>query len=203
MSHGDDNGLVLPPALAPIQVVIIPISITDELQNYAEKVKSKLTGYRVEVEKTEDETVGFKFNKWELKGVPLRIEVGSKELSENKVVLVRRDKGEKLTFELDELDGKVKEVLDNVQQSMLEKHKRFTEENIRAVNNFGEFKRIMESVRGYISAFWCENGECEEKIKEETKATTRCLPEGTKDEAERCVYCGKDSKHRWIFAQAY
>ena len=203
MAHGDDNGLVLPPSIAPIQIVIIPIPGLVNSLEYIEKVKGCLTNYRVEVDATTDETVGFKFNKWEIKGVPLRIEIGSREIEGSKVMLVRRDTGEKLSVALSDLQEALNKLSAKVQNDLMERHKKFTEENTRTVDSYADFKIIMETTRGYISAFWCEGDGCEEKIKAETRATTRCLPLDVKDESGNCVYCGKEAQHRWLFAQAY
>ena len=151
----------------------------------------------------EEETVGFKFNKWELKGIPLRIEIGEKETSDKTATLVRRDDHKKITADVSDLTSVIDTLLKKIQRELFEKHRKFTELNTYQVNHYDEFKRIMNSKRGFIRAFWCENNICENKIKEETKASTRCLPLDSSKENGKCVYCGKSAKHRWLFAQAY
>lgn len=206
MVCGDDNGLILPPKISPTQIVIIPIfndSNKSKVINYALKIKEALKVFRVELDLIKDETVGFKFNKWELRGVPLRIEIGEKELKDNTITLVRRDTGEKWFVGLPETDTKTEKLLDLVQKELFERHKNFTEENTHLINSYKEFKEIMKTKRGFIKAMWCGNPDCEEKIKEETKASTRCLPLSARKEVGKCIYCGKNAKHRWLFAQAY
>ncbi len=206
MVHGDDNGLIFPPKIAPIQVVIIPIfkkNLNLKLKEYAEKVKKTLEGFRVEVDLRKEYSPGWKFNEWELKGVPLRIEVGEIELREKTVTLARRDNFEKKKEKLKNVKEKVKEILDDIHSSLFKKHSKFTRENTREVKNFEEFKKTIETKKGFIKAFWCENRECEEKIKQETKATTRCLPLKSKKEKGKCIVCGKNAFYKWIFAQAY
>jgi prolyl-tRNA synthetase len=204
--HGDDNGLVLPPKIAPIQVVIIPIykeKNKSKIINYAQRIKEGLKDVQVELDLKEEETVGFKFNKWELKGIPLRIEIGEKETSDKTATLVRRDDHKKITADVSDLTSVIDTLLKKIQRELFEKHRKFTELNTYQVNHYDEFKRIMNSKRGFIRAFWCENNICENKIKEETKASTRCLPLDSSKENGKCVYCGKSAKHRWLFAQAY
>lgn len=206
MVCGDDNGLILPPKISPTQVVIIPIfndSNKSKVINYALKIKEALKVFRVELDLIKDETVGFKFNKWELRGVPLRIEIGEKELKDNAITIVRRDIGEKCFVGLPEADAKTEKLLDLVQKELFERHKNFTEENTHSINSYKEFKEIMKTKRGFIKAMWCGNPDCEEKIKEETKASTRCLPLSVRKEVGKCIYCGKKAKYRWLFAQAY
>lgn len=206
MAGGDDNGLILPPKIAPIQVVIVPIfkqKDIDQVVSFAKKLQQKLNGFRVELDLQEDETAGFKFNKWELKGVPLRLEVGANEIKGNFVTVVRRDTFEKNKINVSALIMEIKKLLTNMQTTAFERHKKFTEQNTREVNSYKKFKEIMASARGFIKAFWCENQNCESKIKEETKATTRCLPLNTIEETGKCVYCGKMAVYQWLFAQAY
>jgi prolyl-tRNA synthetase len=204
MAHGDQNGLVLPPLAAPIQIVIVPIPGQQEASKLASEIYTDLKAkYRVELDDRADETAGFKFNKWELKGVPVRIEIGNKEAENKSVTLTRRDTSEKISISLDKLSSELKTILDDIQTSLFEKHKKFTIDNTFMVNDYAEFKKIMETTRGFISAHWCENSECEEEIKKETKATTRCLPLDSKEEKGVCIHCGKPSTHRWLFAQSY
>ncbi len=202
MTHSDDSGLILPPAIAPIQVVIIPIPKSgDHVMKYALAQKEALEaqGIRVKLDDKEGESAGFKFNGWEVKGVPVRLEIGDKEVEEGIVTMLRRDTMEKSKVKTEDVAA----VLVSMQKALLEKHKKFTIEHTHIVDSYDEFKRIMEGERGFLSAFWCEDAICEANIKHETKATTRCLPLDTKDEKGVCIACGKPATHRWIFAQSY
>ena len=204
MTHGDQNGLVLPPQIAPVQVVIVPIPNHKLAPDKSQELKDQLkTKFRVHLDLVDDETAGFKFNKWELKGVPLRIEVGDRDLASSSVVIHRRDTGEKTTVVLSDLETKITQLLSEIQQSLFAKHKKFTEDHTFTVDTYDEFKKIMTTTRGFIKAHWCEDPDCENEIKKETKATTRCLPLDSKEEEGKCVRCGKDSRHRWLFALSY
>lgn len=202
MTHSDDSGLILPPAVAPIQVILIPIPGAGEsAKKFALEQKHKLEsmGIRVKCDDKEGESAGFKFNKWEVKGVPVRLEIGDKEAQEGVVTMLRRDTMEKSKVNVTE----VASVLTSMQKELLARHKKFTEEHTHMVDSYDEFKRIMSGERGFISAFWCEDKACEDKIKRETKATTRCLPLDAKEEKGNCISCEKPANHRWIFAQSY
>jgi len=204
MAHGDENGLKLPPLIAPIQVVIVPIPGHATALKLAQTLNINLKKkFRVYLDTTDGETAGFKFNKWELKGVPLRLEIGDKDVSENRVTLCRRDTGEKITLPLLDLDKKIKELLNTIQKSLFAQHKKFTDDHTFTVDSYDEFKKIMATTRGFIKAFWCENPDCENEIKKDTKATTRCLPLGSKEEEGKCIHCGGVSHHRWLFALSY
>ena len=204
MAHGDENGLKLPPQIAPAQIVIVPIPGHEKALDKAKELFTELKkSYRVELDLVDDESAGFKFNKWELKGVPLRIEIGDRDVVANSVILNRRDNGEKLTISIDDLSSKISEILNNIQNCLYEAHKKFTEEHTFSVDTYDEFKKVMEGDRGFIKAHWCEEAECEAEIKKDTKATTRCLPLDTPDEEGKCVHCGKVSHHRWLFALSY
>jgi len=207
MVHGDDAGLVIPPKIAPLHIVVIPIFKTEKedriLKKKLEEAKHILKDFKIEVDERREYSPGWKFNEWEIKGVPLRIEIGSKEIKEDKATLVRRDNGEKYLIPFKELAPKAKKILDLVQKSLFEKSKEFLRENLREVSGYKEFKDIIKTKRGFIKAFWCESQRCETKIKEETKATTRCLPYDSLIESGKCIYCGKRAKRKWIFAQAY
>lgn len=207
MVHGDDNGLILPPEIAPFQVVVVPVfqgkDVDKELVEKVQEIKEKLSEFRVEIDDRTEYTCGWKFNEWELKGVPLRIEVGPKELEDKEVTLVRRDNGEKSKVKFDNLSGEVRKILDTIQKDLFRKSKEYLAKNTREVSKYDEFKRIMENEKGFVQAFWCENAECEAKIKDETKATTRCLPHDAEKGNGKCIYCGKSASYRWLFAQAY
>lgn len=209
LTHGDDSGLVLPPKIAPTQVVIMSIYKTadDRLValTYCNEIKKILlnAGVRVHIDEREEPSVGRRFNEWEVKGVPVRLEVGSKELSDRSVTIARRDTGEKMTVARKEVLVNIERLLNEMQKALFTRAKAFLNENTREATSFDEFKTIMNSTRGFIQAFWCEDAACEEKIKQETKASTRCLPLDAKEENGTCIYCGKAAVHRWLFAQAY
>jgi prolyl-tRNA synthetase len=205
MMHGDDLGLRLPPRVAPIQVVILPVKVETDVLQTCDQVAGELKdqGVRVLVDSREDETLGYKINKWELKGVPLRIEIGEKEIESQKLTAVRRDSGERLEIPITTVADQVKETLENIQTNLFEQADTFLKENTHEVKNYEEFKKVMETTRGFIRAFWCENPECEAKIKEETKTTPRCLPLDAKEGKGECLLCGGPAKFRWLFGQAY
>ncbi len=206
MVHGDDNGLFFPPQIAPTQVIIIPIynnSDKERILGYAKEVKKCLKNIRTEIDLKDGETAGFKFNHWEMKGVPLRLEIGIKELEGEFVTAVRRDNGTKSKIDKSKILEEIKSMFDEVQKSALLRHKEFTEKNMHEVDSYEEFKKIMLDQRGFIKAFWCENPECEDKIKKETKASTRCRPIDASEENGKCIYCGQPARYRWIFGQSY
>lgn len=207
MAHGDDNGLVLPPKVAPYQVAIVPITrkgnrdvlkIARKLQYDLEKV-----GVRTIVDLQEEQTPGWRFNDWELKGAPVQMMIGPKEVQNKTVTIGRRDEQKKWEVKANNIVGEVKKTLDDIQQSLYSRAEKFKKENTYEAKNYQEFKKIMKGRRGVIKAFWCESPRCEAKIKEETKATSRLLPLDAKKEQGRCIYCGKKAVHRWLFAQAY
>lgn len=207
--HGDDQGIVLPPKIAPIQVVIIPISKKGaddaDLSAYVQGVKEDLEkkNIRVYVDNREGQSVGRKFNDWEVKGVPLRFEIGDKERQENKVSAARRDTGEKLMLDRGDIGDEAFNQLDSIQLGLFEKASAFLKSNTFEVSEYEEFKKIMSTTRGFIKAYWCEDTECEAKIKTETKATTRVMPVGTSESSGKCIYCGKPAKFIWYFGQSY
>ncbi|MBU4298768.1 proline--tRNA ligase [Patescibacteria group bacterium] len=203
MVHGDDQGLILPPKLAPIQIVIIPILPAQNLIQKAKELKNVLKEFRVEIDFTKEHSIGWKFNEWEIKGVPLRIELGQKELKEKKATLARRDTGQKISISLESLENEVKEILEAIQKNLLERSRKFLKENTKDVSDYRDFKEIMKKEKGFIKAFWCQNPKCEAKIKEETKATVRVLPFDAPEEKGKCIYCQETAEKKWIFGQAY
>jgi len=207
MVHGDDNGLIIPPKLAPIQIIVIPIFQgkrgDENLEKKSEDLKKLLKSFNVEIDNRKGYSVGWKFNEWELKGIPLRIEIGQKEIKENKVTLARRDNGEKHFVPLNSLIPKIQRLLNSIQKDLLEKNIRYLKANTREIFDYKEFKSIMKEHQGFVKAFWCGNQKCEAKIKEETKATSRCLSLDAPTENGKCIYCGKRAKRRWVFAKAY
>lgn len=210
MAHGDDSGLRLPPRIAPVQVIIIPISIGDWQENVlpvAQKIERQLNeaGVRVKLDDREEFTPGWKFSDWEMRGVPIRVEIGPRDIKENRAVVIRRDTMKRETVDLGSLKEKVTETLESIQKSMFEIALKFQLQNTREVENYEIFKSVMEDKRGFIKAFWCGNPACEEKIKEETMATIRViLVDDDKPRAKGiCILCGTDSNDLAYFAKAY
>lgn len=214
MTHSDDSGLILPPMIAPTQVVIVPIeskpqeknalNSANDLYAYIQPLKEELEkeGIRVTLDLSID-SPGKKFNKWEVKGAPIRYEIGDTEVDKGIITVARRDTFEKFNVKREQVVQETRNLLKEMQESLLARHKKFTEEHTYTVNTYDQFKEIMAGERGFLSAFWCEDASCEARIKQETKATTRCLPLTAKEESGSCVACGNPSKHRWIFAQSY
>lgn len=208
LSHGDDNGLVLPPAVAPVQVIIIPIvvkSIESEAAfDFAQKVFEILESYdiRVRVDNRE-ESAGWKFSQADLEGVPLRIEVGPKEVESQTLRVVRRDNKVSLQVSFEKLREEVEKLLEEMQKDLLEKSKQFTLENTREARTYPEFKEIMNTKKGFILAFWDEDQHCADIIQQETKATVRGLPLDSQSSQGVCIHCGRPAKYRWLFAQSY
>jgi prolyl-tRNA synthetase len=205
MIHGDDQGLVMPPKAAPTQVVIIPIGDNADILRAAENLKLELenNGVRVKLDIRQEYSLGFKRNEHELKGVPIRIELGQKELENGIATLEVRYNGEKQQIALTKVPEEVPMLMEKIQKAMYDKAKQMQQDLTSTVETYEEFKHIMNTKRGFIRAFWCEDADCEAKIKEETKASTRCLPLDSTEEHGKCVHCGADAKYRWLFAQAY
>ena len=209
MTHGDDNGLVLPPNLAPIQVVIIPIYKGNKelktISKVAHKIYSQLiaAGISVKYDDRDNFKPGFKFNDYELKGVPIRIAIGPRDLENNVVELARRDTLEKKSIPINEITNHIKIILEDIQNNLFDRANSFREERITAVETFDEFKSILSSKGGFISAHWDGTSETEQSIKKETKATIRCIPFSKNIKAGYCVYSGKPSPQRVLFAKAY
>ena len=209
MTHSDDNGLVLPPNLAPIQVVIVPIykgsEQLEEISVVANKIKADLeaAGVSVKFDNRDNIKPGFKFNDYELKGVPLRIAIGPKDLEKQQVELARRDTLEKSFVPQTALIEMIPALLEEIQASLYNKAFSFRDDHITAVNSYDEFKTVLEEKGGFISAHWDGTEASEEAIKKETKATIRCIPYDTKQEEGSCVYSGAPSTQRVLFAKAY
>jgi prolyl-tRNA synthetase len=209
MTHGDDKGLVMPPRLAPTQVVIVPIYRKDEerarVLEVARQLKTDLDQWRVELDEREGLTPGFKFNDWELRGVPLRLEIGPKDIEKGQAVVARRDTGEKKPVLMGELARTVGELLQNVQDTLYARARRFREENTFVVNSYDEFKRRTagEGGAGFLLAHWCGKPSCEKAIQEETKATIRVIPFDAPLEKGACIYDGAESNQRVVFGKAY
>jgi prolyl-tRNA synthetase len=207
MSHGDDSGLVLPPTVAPIKVVIIPIyqdKNKEKVLEYSRGVYQKLLENIKDIEFDDRDfvTPGYKFNEWEKKGVPVRIEIGPKDLENGNVVVVRRDRLEKETKSADEVATYVEKLLDEIQKNLLRRSEQLLISNTYSVDSYEDFKDTISTKGGFIKAHWCGDPKCEEKIKEETKATTRCqTSEGAKNRG-KCIYCGKPGTE-WVFGMSY
>ncbi|HEU4403540.1 MAG TPA: proline--tRNA ligase [Candidatus Polarisedimenticolia bacterium] len=208
MAHGDDNGLSLPPRLAPLQVVIVPIWKSDEertrISEAARLAAEELKGaFRVKADLREEVSPGWKFNEWELKGVPLRLEIGPRDLEKDQLMAVRRTDRRKTPVPRGGLLARVGDLLEETQRDMLEKGRAFLRENTRDAGDYDSFKKALEEVGGFFRAHWCGSARCEKSIKDETKATIRCIPlEGNREEGA-CLYCGARSE-RWVYlARAY
>ena len=209
MTHSDDNGLVLPPSLAPIQVVIVPIYKGEEQLNeisvVAKKIKQALeeAGVTVKYDDRDNIKPGFKFNDYELKGVPLRIAIGPKDLEKNQVELARRDTLEKSFVPQAELVQMIPELLNTIQERLYNNALTFRDEHITEVNSYAEFKEVLNDKGGFISAHWDGTAATEDQIKKETKATIRCIPYGVQEETGKCIISGNPSGQRVLFAKAY
>ncbi len=209
MTHSDDNGLVLPPSLAPIQVVIVPIYKGEEQLNeisvVAKKIKQALeeAGVTVKYDDRDNIKPGFKFNDYEFKGVPLRIAIGPKDLEKNQVELARRDTLEKSFVPQTELVQMIPELLNTIQERLYNNALTFRDEHITEVNSYAEFKEVLNNKGGFISAHWDGTAATEDQIKKETKATIRCIPYGVQEETGKCIISGNPSEQRVLFAKAY
>ncbi|MFD2726664.1 proline--tRNA ligase [Hyunsoonleella rubra] len=209
MTHSDDNGLVLPPNLAPYQVVIVPIYRNDEqfdaIAEVAKEIMSDLRdrGISVKFDKRDTLRPGAKFAQHELQGVPLRIAIGPKDLEDKTVEVARRDTLSKQSVILDRITVVIEDLLEEIQENLFDRALQFREEHITPVDNFDDFKKALETKGGFLSAHWDGTAETEDKIKELTKATIRCIPLDVKEEEGVCVYSGKPSNKRVLFAKAY
>ena len=207
MVHGDDKGLVLPPKVTPIQAVIIPIPYKDidedlvlaKAKDVYEKLQKR--GISVVFDDRTEYTPGWKFNEWELKGVPIRIEIGPRDVKQKQVTLVRRDTFEKIVIKEEKTVNAVAELLEEIQNNLFNRAKKFLEDHITSVKNYTEFKKALK--KGFIRACWCSSPTCEKKIKEETGATIRLIPFEKEEPFSNCVYCHKESKEVVYFGRAY
>ncbi|MBT9189942.1 MULTISPECIES: proline--tRNA ligase [Zobellia] len=209
MTHSDDNGLVLPPKLAPIQVVIVPIyKGTDQLDAISDRVaplvkELRAKGISVKFDNRDTHKPGFKFNEYELKGVPVRLAIGQRDLENGTYEVARRDTLEKDTVPAEDVVAKIEFLLDDIQKNIYQKAHSFREEHITEVATYEEFKKVLEEKGGFISAHWDGTNETEEKIKEETKATIRCIPLDAENTDGKCMVTGEPSAKRVLFAKAY
>ena len=209
MTHSDDKGLVLPPNLAPLQVVIVPIYNGDgqknEVLNHAKKLYEDLNaaGIRVKLDDRDTHTPGYKFNDYELKGVPIRLGIGPKDIEKGTVELARRDNLTKSFIPQDDLASHVKNLLSEIQSNLFDRALAFRDSHITVCDSYTDFKKVLDSKGGFISAHWDGTEETEMKIKQETKATIRCIPIDTEKEEGKCIYSGNPSSQRVLFAKAY
>ena len=205
MAHGDNRGLKLPPKVAPIQVVVVPVAMHKEgVKEKAEEVyKGLLEKYRVELDAREQYSPGYKFNDWEMRGVPVRIELGPRDIENNKCVVVRRDNSEKIEVSLDELNEELEVILEDIQKSMYDACVKRVKEKTTIAHNLEEFEENLKNNQGYVKTMWCGDAECEEKIHELTGAKSRCIPFEQENLGDKCVCCGKTAKTMVVWGRQY
>ncbi len=205
MAHGDNRGLKLPPRVAPIQVVIVPVAMHKEgVKEKAEELYQTLSEkYRVELDIREQYSPGYKFNDWEMRGVPVRIEIGPRDIEANKCVAVRRDTSEKIEVNLEELSSKLKDILEDIQRNMYNVCAERVKEKTTAAKNLDEFIENLNKNQGYIKTMWCGDSKCEEKIHELTGAKSRCIPFMQEKLSDKCVCCGKPADTMVVWGRQY
>jgi len=209
MVHGDDKGLVMPPKVAPTQIVVVPIlfksaeadAINAKAKEVAESLKAK--GYSVVLDDRAEYTPGWKFNQWELKGVPLRIEIGPRDLKQGQVVMVRRDTGQKMPVKEVDVPATAEMLMREIQENLFTKAKALLQEKTTFVKTYDEFKAVLCDKGGFLKAEWCGGADCEAKIKDETGATIRLRPFEKQVPTANCVYCGKKATETVYFARSY
>ena len=203
MVHGDDSGLVLPPRIAPTQVMVIPINQNkDGVMDAAIKLRDKLASFRAKLDSS-DKSPGWKFSEQEMRGIPLRVEIGPKDIEANQAVIVRRDTREKLIVSLEDIDTKVGEILSQMQSDMLERARNHRDSHTYTVSTMEEFEKTVAEKPGFIKAMWCKDEACELEIKEKTGATSRCMPFEQEHISDNCVCCGKPAKTMAYWGKAY
>jgi len=205
MVHGDDSGLVIPPRIAPTQVMVIPIQQKKEgVLEKAQELRERLlkVGCKVKVDDS-DKSPGFKFAEQEMRGVPIRIEIGPKDIEAGKCIVVRRDTREKIEVELSELEAKTREILDTIQKDMLERARKHVAAHTYQAANYDEFCDVINNKPGFVKAMWCGDQACEDKIKEDTTATSRCMPFEQEKISDHCVCCGKPATKMVYWGKAY
>jgi prolyl-tRNA synthetase len=218
MVHGDDKGLILPPIVAPIQIIIIPIykNVNEHLvKEHAKKLKDNLValGYRVFVDDRDEYTAGWKYNEWEMKGVPVRINIGQRDIENNNVEIVRRDNRQKSIISVENLSKEIEKIFQSLQSDLYYKAEIYLKEKTKIITSFNDFKRDLDSYSGFIVTGWCGNEDCEVGVKEDTGADIRVIPfdvkdiptglDMTYDDIKECIYCGKKANKTVIFAKAY
>lgn len=205
MAHGDNRGLKLPPYVAPIQVVIIPIAqekgnVLEETKKIEAKLKEK---FRVKLDSRDNYSVGFKFNDWEMKGVPVRVEIGPRDLEKGEAIITRRDTLEKLTVKIEELSETIEKLLDDIQKSMFEACQKLRKEKTTTAKTLDELQKNLEENQGYVKTMWCGSRECEDKVKELTGAPSRCMPFEQEHISDTCVCCGKKADKMIVWGRQY
>ncbi|RKX76906.1 MAG: proline--tRNA ligase [Spirochaetes bacterium] len=207
MAHSDDKGLVIPPKLAPTEVVIIPIYKTGnkvKVVDYAKRVYESIKGsYSTEFDDDDQYSPGWKFTEWEIRGVPVRVEVGPKDMGADEVTLVRRDTGERTLVKVSQVVEKIKTLMEDIQNSLFLRALEFRKGNTRPISDYEEFKQYFESDGGFAESFWCGSSDCEERIKEETKTTIRVIPFNQPEKPGTCIVCGEKAEQQVVFARAY
>ena len=205
MAHGDNRGLKLPPYVAPIQAVIVPIAMHKEgVKEKAEEIYKNLSKkYRMELDEREQYSPGYKFNDWEMKGVPVRIELGPRDIEEGKCVVVRRDTFEKIDVLISDLEVKLQDILDDIQKNMYEECRKRVSQKTTIATNMEEFTKNLEENQGYVKTMWCGSAECEEKIHELTGAKSRCIPFEKEHISDTCVCCGKPANTMVVWGRQY
>ncbi|MCK9218145.1 MAG: proline--tRNA ligase [Firmicutes bacterium] len=205
MTHGDNRGLKMPPRVAPIQVVILPIAFHKEgVLDKAYELKNELAkDFRVEIDSRDEYSAGWKFNYWEMKGVPIRLEVGPRDIANNQVMAVRRDTLEKFAIPMDELNERLGEILDDIHNNMFKTALEDREKKTFVSNDYEEIKDMMKENKGFIKIMWCGSEECEDKLKADTSATIRCIPLEKEKLGDKCAICGKEAKHMVVIGKAY
>ena len=205
MAHGDNRGLKLPPKVAPIQAVIVPIAIKKEgVKEKAQEIYNILSQkYRMECDTRENYTPGYKFNDWEMRGVPARIEIGPRDIENGECVIVRRDTSEKITVKLEELETKLGETLEKIQKNMYDECMKNMQKRTSTATNLDEFIEKINTNQGFIKTMWCGDEECENKIKELTGAHSRCMPFEKEHIGDKCVCCGKPADKYIIWGRQY
>jgi prolyl-tRNA synthetase len=208
MAHSDDKGLVLPPRLAPVEVAIVPIfknETKDTVLAFARKLHAELApSFRILLDADDQNTPGWKFAEYEVQGIPLRVEIGPRDIEKGQFVAVRRDTGEKSFIPVAEAGARLRALLDDIQKSLFERALKFRTDNTFRTDDYAEFRKLLDDPGGFIESGWCGDPVCEAKVKEETKATIRLLPLEKKDAGGvACVACGKSARHIAVFGRAY
>ncbi len=207
LTHGDDRGVIIPPKLAQTQAVIIPIwqeATRKKVFEFTGKVHEKLSQqFSIKLDDRDQYKPGYKYTEWEMVGVPVRVEIGPRDVDSQQVMVVRRDNRQKIPVSLDNLNSAIDAILQDVQEDLYKKALDFQKANTYHIDDYEEFKKLQEEKNGFIQAYWCGSAECEEKVKNETKATIRNIPFDQKQEKGKCISCGKNSNGRVIFAKAY
>jgi prolyl-tRNA synthetase len=208
MTHGDDQGLIMPPRLAPIQIVIVPIYKNDaervKVMPVVDKVNLQLKDFRVKVDDRAEVTPGFKFNDWEMRGVPIRIEIGPKDVEKDSIMVARRDtpgREGKQIFSQERLPGAIAELLTEMHASLFDRAQAFRDSHIYDPKDYDELKEVVEN--GWAFSWWCGDKTCEAKVKEDTHATTRCIPLEQPGGKGKCIVCGKEATEKVYFAKSY